>query len=220
MRGPYIDVFLSGLRELGWIEQKNIVIEWCHAAGDTGKLKECAVEFERLKLDVVVTVASAATRAMQEVTKIVPIVFLATGDPVGQRFVKSLSHPGGNITGVSFDATADITAKQVQLLIEMVPGIDRVAVLWNPASALLRSYWEAARAKGPALGVALDSFEVQEPRQFESTFDAMKAAQAGALIVLSDSFSLSTGLASRNSLRSTAYQQSMGTAVTLPWGVA
>ena len=70
----------------------------------------------------------------------------------------------------------------------MVPGIDRVAVLWNPASALLRSYWEAARAKGPALGVALDSFEVQEPRQFESTFDAMKAAQAGALIVLSDSF--------------------------------
>jgi len=188
VRGPYVDVFLSGLRELGWIEERNIVIEWRHAAGDFAKLKEFAAEFGRLKLDIVVTTASAATQAMQEVTKTVPIVFLATGDPVGQKFVESLSRPGGNITGISFDATADITAKQVQLLIEMVPGIDRVAVLWNPASPLLRSYWEAARAKGPDLGVALDSFEVQEPRQFESTFDAMKSAHAGALIVLSDSF--------------------------------
>jgi len=125
---------------------------------------------------------------MQDVTKTVPIIFVAAGDPVGQGFVKSLSHPGGNITGVSFDVTADITAKQVQLLIEMVPGIDRVAVLWNPASPFLRSYWEAARAKGPNLVVAFDSFEVQESQQFDSAFDAMKAAHAGALIVLSDSF--------------------------------
>ena len=95
VRGPYVDVFLSGLRELGWIEERNIVIEWRHAAGDFAKLKEFAAEFERLKLDVVVTAASAATQAMQEVTKTVPIVFLATGDPVGQKFVKSLSHPGG-----------------------------------------------------------------------------------------------------------------------------
>ena len=138
--GPYVDAFLSGLRELGWIEERNVVVEWRHAAGDFGKLKEFAAEFERLKLDIVVTVASAPTQAMQEVTKTVPIVFLAAGDPVGQKFVKSLSRPGGNITGVSFDATADITAKQVQLLIELVPGIDRVAVLWNPASPFLRSY--------------------------------------------------------------------------------
>jgi putative ABC transport system substrate-binding protein len=188
VRNPSTEVFLNGLRECGWIEEKNILIEWRFAAGDFGKLKAFAAEFERLKLDVVVTATSAATQAMQDVTKTVPIVFLAAGDPVGQGFVKSLSHPGGNITGVSFDATADITAKQVQLLIEMVPGIDRVAVLWNPASPFLRSYWEAARARGPDLGVALDSFEVQESRQFESTFDAIKSAHAGALIVLSDSF--------------------------------
>jgi putative ABC transport system substrate-binding protein len=188
LRSPYTEAFLNGLRECGWIEEKNIVIEWRHAAGDSGKLKAYAAEFARLKLDVILASTSAATQAMQDVTKTVPIVFVAAGDPVGQGFVKSLSHPGGNITGVSFDVTADITAKQVQLLIEMVPGIDRVAVLWKPDSPFLRSYWEAARAKGPDLGVALDSFEVQEPRQFESTFDAIKSAHAGALIVLSDSF--------------------------------
>jgi putative ABC transport system substrate-binding protein len=188
LRGPPEEAFLNGLRECGWIEGKNIVIEWRYAAGDYGKLKAFAAEFEQLKLDVVVSSTAAATQAMQDLTKTVPIVFVAAGDPVGQGFVKSLSHPGGNITGVSFDATADITAKQVQLLIEMVPGIDRVAVLWNPASPFLRTYWEAARARGPDLGVALDSFEVQESRQFESTFDAIKSAHAGALIVLSDSF--------------------------------
>ncbi len=185
---PNAEAFLAGLRDCGWIEGKNIVIEWRHGSGDIGKLNTFAAEFEQLRLDVVVTGASAATQAMHAITKTVPIVFVVAGDPVGQGFVKSLSRPGGNITGVSFDATADITAKQVQLLIEMVPGIDRVAVLWNPASPFLRSYWEAVRVKGPDLGVALDSFEVQESQQLDSAFGAMKAANAGALIVLSDSF--------------------------------
>jgi ABC-type uncharacterized transport system substrate-binding protein len=111
--------------------------------------------------------------------------------PGRPRVCKKPFAPGGNITGISFDATANITAKQVQLLIEIVSGIDRVAVPWNPTSPFLRSYWEVARSRGPNLGVALDSFEVQESRQFESTFDAIKSAHAGALIVLSDSFLLS-----------------------------
>jgi putative ABC transport system substrate-binding protein len=144
LRGPPEEAFLNGMRESGWVEGKTIAIEWRHAAGDNGKLKAFAAEFEQAKLDVVVSSTAAATQAMQGVTKTIPIVFVAAGDPVGQGFVKSLSHPGGNITGVSFDATADITAKQVQLLIEMVPGIDRVAVLWNPASPFPRTYWEAA----------------------------------------------------------------------------
>jgi putative ABC transport system substrate-binding protein len=188
LRNPNDEAFLNGLREYGWIEEKNLVVEWRFAGGDNDKLKAFAAEFERLKLDVVVTSTSIATHPVQDVTKAIPIVFVAAADPIGQGFVRSLSHPGGNITGISFDVTPDITAKQIQLLIEMVPGVDRVAVLWNPASAFLRSYWEAAKARAPSLGVALDSFEVEEPRQFESMFDAMKIAHAGALIVLSDTF--------------------------------
>jgi putative tryptophan/tyrosine transport system substrate-binding protein len=182
------DAFLQALRELGWIEGQNIVIERRFSAGNVDRLKQFAAELVHLKVDLVVAVASAATHAIKEATASIPIVFVNAGDPVGQGFVESLPHPGRNITGFSFDATPDITAKQVQLLIETAPKISRVAVLWNPTSPFLLSYWNVTQTTAPALRVGVQSVEFQHPDQLESAFDAMTRERADGIIVLSDSF--------------------------------
>src|SRR6516164_8802498 len=137
------DAFFQGLRDFGWIEGQNILVERRFAVGDVERLKDSAAELVRLKVDVIVAAASAATQAAKDATASIPIVFANAGDPVGQGFVQSLPHPGGNVTGVAFDASPDITAKQAELLIELIPKASRLAVLWNPSSAFLRSYWSA-----------------------------------------------------------------------------
>jgi putative tryptophan/tyrosine transport system substrate-binding protein len=115
-------------------------------------------------------------------------VFAATGDPVGQGFVASLARPGGNITGTSFDAGPEITSKQLQLIIDTVPKVSRVAVLWNPTSPFIRTYWRFAQDAAPTLHVSLQSEEVIDSKGFERAFDNMARDRADALIVLSDSF--------------------------------
>ena len=183
------EVFLQGLRELGWIEGQNISIERRFSAGNFDRLKEFAAELVGLKVDVIVAVASAGTQAAKAATASIPICFMNAGDPVGQGFVSSLAHPGGNVTGLSFDATPDITAKQFQLLMETVPNASRVAVLWNPTSPFLRSYLDVAQAAASALRVGVQSVQVQDGNQYESAFEAMRQDRADALLVLSDSFS-------------------------------
>jgi putative ABC transport system substrate-binding protein len=182
------DGFLKGMIELGWVEGKNTIIERRFAEGNAERLKESAAELVRLKVDVIVTAASAPTKVAKEATASIPIVFANAGDPVGQGFVRSLARPGGNITGIAFDASPDITAKQAQLLIELVPTISRLAVLWNPSSALLHSYWSALRTAAPTLRVSLQSLEVQEPSELERAFGSMIRERAEGLIVLSDTF--------------------------------
>jgi putative ABC transport system substrate-binding protein len=182
------DNFFQGLRNLGWIEGQNILIERRFAAGNADQLKDSAAELARLKVDVIVAAASAATQAAKDATTSIPIVFVNAGDPVGQGFVQSLAHPAGNITGVAFDATPDITAKQAQLLIEVVPKASRLAVLWNPASALMRSYWNVIKSSAPALNIELQSLEVKDPNELGRAFDAMAREHADGLLVLSDSF--------------------------------
>jgi len=182
------DAFFQGLHELGWIEGQNIVIERRFSAGNVDRLKDFAAELVQLNVDLVAAVASQATHAIKDATASIPVVFVNAGDPVGQGFVKSLAHPGGNITGLSFDATPDITAKQVQLLIEAVPRTSRVAVLWNPTSPFLRTYWNVAQASAPALRVSVQSLEFQHLDQLESAFEAMTRERTDGVIVLSDSF--------------------------------
>ena len=182
------DAFLQRLRELGWIEGQNVTIERRFAVGDYGRLKEFASELVRSKVSVILAAASAATKAAKDVNTSIPIIFANAGDPVGQGFVQSLAHPAGNITGVAFDASPDITAKQAQLLIEVVPKVSRMAVLWNPASAFLHSYWNVLKASGSALGVKLQPLQVRDPSAFEPAFEAMTRENADGLIVLSDTF--------------------------------
>src|SRR5262245_35726711 len=182
------DAFLQGMRELGWIEGQNIFIEWRYAAGSSDRLKEFAGELVRLKVDVIVAAASAATQSAKEATGSIPICFISAGDPVGQGFVASHARPGGNITGFSFDASPEITAKQLQLLIEVVPKASRVAVLWNPTSPFLHTYWNVTQAAAPTLRVGLQSLEVQDGNHYESAFEAMRRERCDALAALSDSF--------------------------------
>jgi putative ABC transport system substrate-binding protein len=182
------DTFFHGLRDLGWVEGQNIFVERRFAGGNADRLKDSAAELVRLQVDVIVTAASAPTQAAKDATTSIPIVFANAGDPVGQGFVQSLPHPGGNITGIAFDAGPDITAKQAQLLIEAIPKASRLAVLWNPTSAFLHSYWSVIKTAAPALRVNLQSLEVQDANEFERAFDAMTREHADGLIVLSDTF--------------------------------
>ena len=185
---PADDAFLEGLHDLGWIDGRNISIERRYGAGDVERLKKSAVELVQLKVDIIVAVASLAVRAARDATTSIPIVFAATGDPVGQGFVASLARPGGNLTGTSFDAGPEITAKQLQLIVETVPKASRVAVLWNPTSPVIGTYFQSAQNAAAALRLSLQSEEVKDAKDFEPAFDAMVREHADAFIVLSDAF--------------------------------
>ena len=185
---PGDDVFVARLRSLGWIEGQNVFIDPRFSAGDMEQLKQSAAELVRLKVDVILACASAAAKAAKDATPLLPIVFAATGDPVGQGFVASLAHPGGNMTGTSFDPGPEITTKQLQLVTEIVPKVSRVAVLWNPTVPFIRTYWQAAQDAATTLRVNLISEEVSDPTDFEAAFDDMAQQRVDALLVLSDSF--------------------------------
>ncbi len=182
------NAFVEGLRDLGWIEGRNLSIERRFCSGDTERLQKSAVELVQLNVDVILAFASAAVHAAKHATTSIPIVMAATGDPIGQGFVASLARPGGNITGTSFDAGPEITTRQLQLIIETIPKASRVAVLWNPSAPFIRTYWQFAQNAAPALHVALQSLETKDAKDFEPAFDAMIHEHADALIVLSDSF--------------------------------
>ena len=181
-------VFGQALRERLWVEGQNIAIERRYAEGKFDRLPDLAAELVRLKADIIVAVTAAAALAVKHATPTIPIVIVVTGDPVGTGLVGSLARPGGNITGGTFDAAPEITAKQLQLLKEIVPRASRVGVLWNPNSAFFASYWEALRVAAPAFAVKLQSLQVREPGELESAFGAMARERANAFMVLSDSF--------------------------------
>jgi putative ABC transport system substrate-binding protein len=163
------DAFRQGLRQLGYAEGKDILIEYRFADGKLDRLNELAAELVRLKVDVIVTTGSASTRAAKPATATIPIVMAQDPDPVGNGFVASLAHPGGNITGLS-SLAPELSGKQLQLLKETVPKLSRVAVLGTltlPGQALqLR---EIGLAAGP-LGVQLQSLDVPGPKDIETAF--------------------------------------------------
>jgi len=184
---PWTASLVGRLRELGWIEDRNVAFEYRWSGGQAEPVTEFAAEFVRQNVDAIVTYGGAV-KALKQATASIPIVFANAGDPVGQGFVQSLPRPGGNLTGIAFDASPDITAKQAQLLLEVVPTASRLAVLWNPTSAFLHSYWSVLKAAAPKLRVSLQPLEVRDAGEFEAAFDSMTRAGADGLIVLSDTF--------------------------------
>jgi len=182
------DAFLERLSSLGWIEGQNVFVDRRFAAGDMERLKKSAAELVHLDSDVIVACASTAAKAAKDATSSMPIVFVATGDPVGQGFVASLAHPNGNMTGTSFDPGPEITTKQLQLVRDIVPNVSRVAVLWNSTVPVIRTYWQAAQNAAAKLGVNLISEEASDPKDFEVVFDDMDRQHVDALFVLSDTF--------------------------------
>jgi putative ABC transport system substrate-binding protein len=178
-----LEAFRQGLKEYGWVEGQNIIVEYSFAEGREDALPAIAAELARLRLDVIVAESTVAIQAAKTVTQTVPIVMATSADPVGTGLVANLNRPGGNITGLSLQ-TAELSGKRLQLLTEIIPGLARVAVLSNPLNPSIAV--EQTKAAAQALGIETHVVEVQAPDKFESAFAAVTAAHAGALMVLPD----------------------------------
>jgi putative ABC transport system substrate-binding protein len=178
-----IEAFRQGLRELGYIEGKNIIIEWRSAEGKLERRSEIAAEFVRLKVDVIVSAGPTVTRAVKEATSTIPIVMAQDPDPIGNGFVASLARPGGNITGLATLST-EISGKQLELLKEIVPKLSRVAVIGNSTnpgdSQALR---EVVLAAG-SFEIYLRYLDVLDPKDLETTFRSAAKGRADALVLL------------------------------------
>jgi putative ABC transport system substrate-binding protein len=178
------EAFSQGLRELGYVEGKNIVIEWRYAEGKLERLPDLAAELVGLKVDVIVAGGTPAARAAKEATTTIPIV-MSGGDPVRAGIVASLARPGGNVTGLS-DATVDVSTKRLQLLKEVIPKLSRVAILWNPANPTNPIQVKDTQAAAPALGMTVYAVEVRTIGELEGAFTGIKRERAGGLLVPGD----------------------------------
>jgi putative ABC transport system substrate-binding protein len=179
------EAFRQGLRELGYVEGQDIVIESRWAEGKYERYPALAADLVRLKVDVIVAVGGRASQDAQQATRTIPIVMSVTIDPLGTGLVASLARPGGNVTGLSLMAS-EVVGKQLELLKEVVPKVSRVALLWNPANPGSAPQLREAEASARVLGVRLQTLEARVPQEIDSAFAAMTKERAGALVVLTD----------------------------------
>ncbi len=180
------EAFLQGLRDLGYVEGRNLVIEYRDAEGKFERLPALAAELLPLKVDVIVAPTTAAALAVKQATSTLPTVFAVAGDPVGSGLVTSLARPGGNVTGLSL-LLPELVGKCLELLKQAVPGVSRVAVLWQPGGYPGRTekdMLKEAEVAARALGVRLQVVEARGPDDFDRAFSDMTRAGAGALTVL------------------------------------
>ena len=180
------EAFGQGLRDLGYVEGRNVVIEYRDAEGKFERLPTLAAELIAPKVDVIMAVSTPAALAAKQATRVLPIVFATAGDPVGSGFVTSLARPGGNVTGLSI-LTPELVGKRLELLKQAVPGLSRVAVIWQPGGVPERAekdMLKEAHAAARALAVGLQFVETRGPADFDRAFSDMTRAHAGALTVL------------------------------------
>ncbi len=180
-----LDAFIYGLRELGYIEGKNILIEYRFAEGKAERLPELAIELVRLKVDAIFTGGTPAIFALKQATKTIPIVFFSTSDPIGTGVVASLAHPGGNITGISVLAS-DLWPKRLELLKEIFPKLSRVAMVWNKGNAGMALEAKATQEVAGPLGVALQDRGVKDPNELDTVFALMIKDRPDGFLALMD----------------------------------
>jgi putative ABC transport system substrate-binding protein len=178
-----IEAFRQGLRELGYIEGKNIVVEYRYAEGKADGGRELAAELVRLKVDVIVTTGPTVTRAAKEATVTIPIVMTSDNDPVGNGFVASLARPGGNVTGLS-SLARELGGKRLELLKEIVPRLSRVAVLGTSTSPGNAQNLKELELAAGALAVKLQYLDVLAPKDIETAFGAVRKGRTEAIHVL------------------------------------
>jgi putative ABC transport system substrate-binding protein len=176
------EAFRRGLRELGYMEGKSIVIEWRWAEGRLDRLPEFATELVRLKSDVIVTMSTPAAFAARNATDTIPIVAVQVPDPVAAKLVGSLAHPGKNITGLT-NVSTDLAAKRLELLRETLPNVKRVAYIWDPNSPGLRLIVKEILPAAQALGLRVQLLEVRNPSEVQSAFDSAAEQRVGAAII-------------------------------------
>jgi putative tryptophan/tyrosine transport system substrate-binding protein len=180
---PLTDAFRQGLRQLGYVEGKNIVIEFRYAEGKFDRLPDLAAEIVHLKVDVIVVANPEAIDAAKRATTTIPIVMVGPGDPVGSGLVISLARPGGNITGLSM-ISPDLAGKRVELLKEAAPKIARVGVLWDALVPDNTLDFETTQLAARALGLKLQSLEVRSPEDLEGAFSTTAKQRLDALVVI------------------------------------
>jgi putative tryptophan/tyrosine transport system substrate-binding protein len=185
----FYDPLFSGLRELGYVEGQNLIVERRYAEGHAERFKDIAQELVKLNVDAIIVVTTPAAMAARNETKIIPIIHPAAIDPVGTGLIASLAHPGGNVTGLAV-LNAETSAKRVELLQEVLPGISRGAVLWNSANPANSLAFRETESAGLKLGVKLVSQEVRSPTDFESAFAAMAEQHPDVLLVVQDALTL------------------------------
>jgi putative ABC transport system substrate-binding protein len=198
---PPLDAFRQGLREFGYVEGQNLVIEYRGAEGRIERLPDLAAELVQLQVSVMVAVGSAATRAAQHATRTIPTVMTGTRDPVGQGFVASLARPGGNITGLSH-LTEELPSKRLEILKETVPHSTRIAVLVYPANPTAMALLHNLTVAAQELQLHLHVVELRHAEELDTAFTTIIQGGADALIVVSDPV-LMDGLLGRVANRAT-----------------
>jgi putative ABC transport system substrate-binding protein len=182
---PGAAVFEQALRELGWVKGQNIAIEYRSAEGYLDRLPALAAELVALRVNLIIANSAPETKAAREATRSIPIVFVVHGDPVGTGDVQSLARPGGNVTGLS-QIHPELSAKQLDVLKQIVPRLGRIAVLWNAEVPAKAGDWRELQSAGQALGVRLQSREVRRPGDLEGAFAAIRNDRPDALLILGD----------------------------------
>jgi putative ABC transport system substrate-binding protein len=175
--------FRQGLLDAGYVEGRDVVLEWRSAGGDVDRLPGLAADLVQRKVDVIVAVTTLAAKAAKRATSTIPIVIAVVADPVGVGLVTNLAHPGGNITGLSLMNT-DLTAKRLQLLKEVISPLTRIAVLGNPDAAYYPNAVNDLKSVAPSLGMGLSFVEVRTPEEIAPAFAAVSRAHAQALYVI------------------------------------
>ena len=182
---PLGRAFVEGLRNLGWVEGRNVMFEWRYAEGKTDRYPALAAELVALKVDVIVASSTPAAVAVKQATNTIPVVMVAVSDPVGSGLVGSLARPSGNMTGLSLLAPA-LSAKRLDLFKQAMPKLARAAVLWNTANAGMKLRFTETEAASRTLGVRIESVGVQGSDDFENAFASIVKLRPDALIVLAD----------------------------------
>jgi putative tryptophan/tyrosine transport system substrate-binding protein len=193
--GPQVEAFQQGLRDRGYVEGKNLLIEYRYAEGKNERFPSLVAELVQLKVDVLVLTALPAILAAKQASKTIPIVMGVNADPVAAGIVESLAHPGGNITGLT-RLTRELSGKRLELLKEAIPRVTRVGILWKPDSIALDLAFKEYESAARALKMQLQSLEVRGPNpDFEGAFQAAVKGRVHAFIAITDI------LLSRNSKR-------------------
>src|SRR5437762_421061 len=180
-----LDAFIQGLRELGYIEGKNILIEYRFAEGKADRLPELARELVQLKVDAIFTTGTPALFALKQATKTIPIVFFSTSDPIGTGVVASLAHPGGNITGMS-GLASDLWPKRLEMLKDIFPKLSRVAMVWNKGNAGMALEAKATQEVAGPLGITLQDRGVKDPNELEVIFGVVSKDRPDGFLALTD----------------------------------
>jgi putative ABC transport system substrate-binding protein len=185
------EAFRQGLRDLGYVEGRNLSIEYRFAEGRLDRFPALAAELVSVKVDVIFAPGTAAAQAAMKSTATIPIVIATAGNPVGDRLIGSLARPGGNVTGLTMVAGPELGGKYLELLKEAAPGVSRVAVLGNPLTAPHTALLKEARIASRALGLEIEPVSARRPDEIDGAFAAMSRARADGLIVLPDPVFLS-----------------------------